>query len=43
MKIIEDGLRVHDGHAYGPLADAALRRAVTAADGSTSFSMRPSP
>lgn len=29
MKNIEDGLTVHDGHAYGPLADAALRRAAT--------------
>ncbi|MEV3972758.1 hypothetical protein AB0K68_32190 [Streptomyces sp. NPDC050698] len=29
MKIIEDGLDVHDGHIDGPLADAALRRAVT--------------
>jgi hypothetical protein len=29
VKNIEDGLTVHDGHAYGPLADAALRRAAT--------------
>ena len=27
MKNIEDGLNVHHGHAYGPLAEAALRRA----------------
>ncbi|MFD4833319.1 hypothetical protein ACFWPV_26205 [Streptomyces uncialis] len=27
MKIIEDGLHIHDGFAYGPLAERALRRA----------------
>jgi hypothetical protein len=27
VKNIEDGLNVHHGHAYGPLAEAALRRA----------------
>ncbi|EGX58482.1 MULTISPECIES: hypothetical protein [Streptomyces] len=27
MKTIEDGLQVHNGHACGPLADAAARRA----------------
>ncbi|MGI5372584.1 hypothetical protein [Streptomyces iakyrus] len=41
MKNTEDGLNAHDGHVYGPLADAALRRA--AADGSTDFSTMPSP
>ncbi|MFJ8113057.1 hypothetical protein [Streptomyces sp. NPDC096132] len=29
MKNTEDGLDAHDGHAYGPLADAALRRVTT--------------
>ncbi|MER6359231.1 hypothetical protein ABT186_47610 [Streptomyces sp. NPDC001634] len=30
MKIIEDGLHVHDGFAGGPLAEAALRRTAQA-------------
>ncbi|MET8832182.1 hypothetical protein ABZX40_41080 [Streptomyces sp. NPDC004610] len=32
MKIIEDGLYLHDGYAYGPLAERALRRAAQAGE-----------
>ncbi len=41
MKIIGDGLYIHDALAHGPLAEAALRRAGQAGSGWTGFRRKP--